>query len=256
MHPGEARNVLYLGKDHAFAVEEKDVPDAAHVLENRPRSWRRPFVYDWPSPAEHDLAWHTVHEGEHHFLDHPPRPALEPIDAHAKITGEVPMSAHRFFWLDVFADCPLQGNPLAVLLDADDVPDEVMQAFALETNLSETTFVQSPRTDGASYRNRIWTCSGEVPFAGHPSLGTAVAVATAAGDAQGAYVQETHAGLQRVACSLEEDGATASVEQQLPDFAETVASAEVMTALELHAEDATSLPCQVSRRGWRPSSCP
>jgi trans-2,3-dihydro-3-hydroxyanthranilate isomerase len=57
-----------------------------------------------------------------------------------------------------------------------------MLAFARETRLSETTFVQSATADGADYRNRIWTVGEELPFAGHPSLGTAVAVAFASGE--------------------------------------------------------------------------
>ena len=83
----------------------------------------------------------------------------------------------RVAFLDVFSERPLAGNGLAVVDDADALPDEVMLAFALETRLSETTFVQSPSDRGADYRNRIWTPGEELPFAGHPSLGTAVAVA-------------------------------------------------------------------------------
>jgi trans-2,3-dihydro-3-hydroxyanthranilate isomerase len=77
-----------------------------------------------------------------------------------------------------------------------------MLAFARETRLSETTFVQSPTSDGADYRNRIWMVRGEIPFAGHPSLGTAVAVALAAGEERASYVQETPAGLQRCDVTL------------------------------------------------------
>src|SRR4051794_36713267 len=73
-----------------------------------------------------------------------------------------------------------------------------MAAFARETRLSETTFVQSATEDGADYRNRIWTASAEVPFAGHPSLGTAVAVAEARGKSEALYVQQTGAGMQPI----------------------------------------------------------
>ena len=85
-------------------------------------------------------------------------------------------------WLDVFTARPLTGNGLAVVHDADGVDDATMLAFARETRLSETTFVQSPTVDGCDYRNRIWMMRGELPFAGHPSLGTAVAVALARGE--------------------------------------------------------------------------
>ena len=63
---------------------------------------------------------------------------------------------HRISWLDVFAERPLAGNGLAVVDDADRVSEEVMLAMAKETRLSETTFVQSARAEGADYRNRIW----------------------------------------------------------------------------------------------------
>jgi trans-2,3-dihydro-3-hydroxyanthranilate isomerase len=85
-----------------------------------------------------------------------------------------------------------------VVHDADGVDDDTMGAFARETRLSETTFVQTPTQEGADYRNRIWTVAGEVPFAGHPSLGTAVAVAEARGRSEGSYVQQTDAGLQPI----------------------------------------------------------
>lgn len=85
------------------------------------------------------------------------------------------MSSHPLTWLEVFTDTPLAGNGLAVVHGADGVPDATMQAFARETKLSETTFVQGAAEAG--YRNRIWTVTDEVPFAGHPSPGTAVAVA-------------------------------------------------------------------------------
>jgi PhzF family phenazine biosynthesis protein len=72
----------------------------------------------------------------------------------------------------VFTSVPYQGNPVAVVLDADGMAEEEMSAFARWTNLSETTFVLSPRTEAADYRVRIWTPFGELPFAGHPTLGT------------------------------------------------------------------------------------
>lgn len=89
----------------------------------------------------------------------------------------------------------MTGNALAVVFGADDLPDEAMQAFARETNLAETTFVQTPTAPGASYRNRIFTPYEEVPFAGHPSLGTAVAIAASQGADKGTLVQETTSGL-------------------------------------------------------------
>jgi trans-2,3-dihydro-3-hydroxyanthranilate isomerase len=105
---------------------------------------------------------------------------------------------HRLTWLDVFTSRPLAGNGLAVVHDADGVDDTTMLGFARETKLSETTFVQTATEQGADYRNRIWMTTRELPFAGHPSLGTAVAVAHARGERQASYVQQTGAGLQPV----------------------------------------------------------
>lgn len=114
----------------------------------------------------------------------------------------------RVAYLDVFAELPLVGNGLAVVDDADGVSDEVMLAFARETRLSETTYVQTTSAEGADYRNRIWTPGEELPFAGHPSLGTAVAVARWRGSEQAALVQETKAGLQPI--DVRRDGDTAA----------------------------------------------
>jgi trans-2,3-dihydro-3-hydroxyanthranilate isomerase len=78
----------------------------------------------------------------------------------------------RYFQLDVFTNKPLTGNPLAVVLDADDLHQEQMQAIAREMNLSETTFVQKPRDRRALCRVRIFTTVQELPLAGHPVIGT------------------------------------------------------------------------------------
>ncbi|GAB2522596.1 PhzF family phenazine biosynthesis protein [Lysobacter humi (ex Lee et al. 2017)] len=85
------------------------------------------------------------------------------------------MAERRYLQLDVFADRPGAGNPLAVVIDAEGLDDAAMQAFAAWTNLSETIFLFPPG-DGADYRVRIFTPRQELPFAGHPSLGAAWAV--------------------------------------------------------------------------------
>lgn len=110
------------------------------------------------------------------------------------------MRRRRLIWLDVFTSIPLAGNQLAVVQDADDLDDATMLAFARETRPSETTFVQSPTVAGADYRNRIWAMPGELPFAGHPSLGTAVAVARARGQDSARYVQQTRPGSSPSRC--------------------------------------------------------
>ncbi len=106
----------------------------------------------------------------------------------------------QFRQVDVFTDTPYLGNPLAVVLGADGLTDEQMQLFARWTNLSETTFVLVPRADGADYLVRIFTPSGELPFAGHPTLGTCHAWLEAGGRPAvgGAVVQECGAGLIRL----------------------------------------------------------
>lgn len=82
------------------------------------------------------------------------------------------MGARPFRQVDVFSPVPFAGNPVAVVLDADGLDDHAMQTFARWTNLSETTFVHTPTMAGADYRVRIFTPTGELPFAGHPTLGT------------------------------------------------------------------------------------
>ena len=78
----------------------------------------------------------------------------------------------RLIQVDVFGESPFLGNPLAVVLDADGIDDAAMATISRWTNLSETTFVVPPTSDAADYRVRIWTPFGELPFAGHPTLGT------------------------------------------------------------------------------------
>jgi len=120
--------------------------------------------------------------------------------------------------------------------DADGVDDATMLAFARETRLSETTFVQSATVAEADYRNRIWTVGGELPFAGHPSLGTAVAVARARGvTAEVRYVQETGAGLQPIEVTLAGRGATASMLQEPAIFGSEVNPADALRPLGLTA---------------------
>jgi PhzF family phenazine biosynthesis protein len=106
------------------------------------------------------------------------------------------MPLRRYQQVDVFADRPGAGNPLAVVLDAEGLDDAQMQAIARWTRLPETTFLLPPASPGASYRIRIFSPRREVPFAGHPSVGSAH-VALAAGLAtpkDGLLVQDGIAG--------------------------------------------------------------
>jgi PhzF family phenazine biosynthesis protein len=106
------------------------------------------------------------------------------------------MTSRRYVQLDVFADRPGAGNPLAVVLDAEGLDAEAMQAIARWTRLPETTFVFPQGAPGASYGLRIFSPRREVPFAGHPSVGTAHAVLEAglATPRDGLLVQDGIAG--------------------------------------------------------------
>lgn len=107
----------------------------------------------------------------------------------------------RFSQVDVFGAGPgPSGNPLAVVHDATGLDDAAMQAFAEWMNLSETAFLLPPAAAGADYRVRIFTPTGELPFAGHPTLGSAHAWLSAGGvpRTQGEVVQECGVGLVRV----------------------------------------------------------
>jgi len=114
------------------------------------------------------------------------------------------MHARPFQQIDVFSRRPGDGNPLAVVLEADDLQDADMRRFAAWTNLSETTFLLPPTeaglAGGADYRVRIFTPGGELPFAGHPTLGTCHAWLQAghAPRVPGCIVQECGLGLVRI----------------------------------------------------------
>jgi len=104
-----------------------------------------------------------------------------------------------FVEVDVFTSTPYMGNPVAVVLDGDGLSTEEMQRFASWTNLSETTFVLPPADAGADYRVRIFTPVAELPFAGHPTLGTCHAwLEAAGGPPPEAVTQECAAGLVAV----------------------------------------------------------
>ena len=112
------------------------------------------------------------------------------------------MQNRPFREVNVFSADPLAGNPLAVVHDAQGLDDERMAALARWTNLSETTFLLPPSDAGADYRVRIWTPGGELPFAGHPTLGTCHAWLAAGGKPRkpGVVMQQCGVGLVAVRC--------------------------------------------------------
>lgn len=109
------------------------------------------------------------------------------------------MSSTRFKQVDVFSSVPLKGNPVAVVFDAEALNDQQMATFANWTNLSETTFILAPTDPRADYRLRIFTTREELPFAGHPTLGSCHAWLESGGEPKGEeIVQECAVGLVRI----------------------------------------------------------
>ena len=119
------------------------------------------------------------------------------------------MSRH-YFTLDVFTNSPLSGNQLAVVLESDGLDDKTMQSIARELNLSETVFVSPPEDSSNRARVRIFTPMRELPFAGHPTIGTAVLLANLDGLADGSeLVLEENVGL--VPCVVSDGNAKFSL---------------------------------------------
>ena len=116
----------------------------------------------------------------------------------ARAKGQL-MPAHTFQQVDVFTALAFKGNPLAVILDAEDLSDQQMAAIASWTNLSETTFLLAPTDPSADYRVRIFTPERELPFAGHPTLGSCHVWLSAGNSPKGEHVvQECGVGLVRI----------------------------------------------------------
>ncbi|MBX3606129.1 MAG: PhzF family phenazine biosynthesis protein [Piscinibacter sp.] len=109
------------------------------------------------------------------------------------------MTTYRYHEIDVFTATPLKGNPLAVVHDAEGLSDAAMQAFARWTNFSETTFLLPPTDPLADYRVRIFTPARELPFAGHPTLGSCHAWLAAGGTPKSAAQVVQQCGVGRVA---------------------------------------------------------
>jgi PhzF family phenazine biosynthesis protein len=136
-----------------------------------------------------------------------------------------------FIQIDVFTAVAMAGNPLAVVLDANGLDEVSMQRFARWTNLSETTFVLAPSVPEASYRVRIFTPMAELPFAGHPSVGTAWALLDAGliKAEAGPLVQECAAGLLPI--TVEGLGNSRVVSVQAPAARRSALSPEYIEAL-------------------------
>jgi trans-2,3-dihydro-3-hydroxyanthranilate isomerase len=143
------------------------------------------------------------------------------------------VTAHRYVLCDVFAQRPLEGNALCVFTDARNLDEARMQALARELNLSETAFVLPPEA-GGHFRLRIFTPSRELPFAGHPVIGTAVVLGRVVPIQE--LVLETGAGLLTVRLVREEAAVSGAVMQQpAPTFSMHPAGDAVCAALGLEA---------------------
>jgi trans-2,3-dihydro-3-hydroxyanthranilate isomerase len=156
------------------------------------------------------------------------------------------MARYRYVVCDVFTDRPLEGNQLAVFTDARELPEELLQPLARELNFSETVFVYPAGTD-AHARIRIFTPASEIPFAGHPTLGTAFVLA---GPLQlGEIRLETGAGV--VPVTLEREGARivfGRMSQPLPDVEPFAGEREILAALGVERSE---LPVELYDNGAR-----
>ena len=146
------------------------------------------------------------------------------------------MRALPFQQVDVFTAVPFMGNPVAVVLEGDSLSTDEMQAIARWTNLSETTFVCRPTDAAADYRLRIFTPKNELPFAGHPTIGSAHAVLRHGLEPKttGRVVQECGKGLVQI----ERDGERLFLELPVPRFSDAmVPTAQLADALSTKESD-------------------
>jgi len=163
---------------------------------------------------------------------------------------------HRFTQLDVFTAVPLRGNPLAVVHDASDLDEATMANFARWTNLSETTFLLPPTPEaaaaGADYRVRIFTPGGELPFAGHPTLGSAQAWLSAGGRPRAAdrVVQECGVGLVPVRRTAGRLAFAAPPLRRSGPADDAHVRTQVLAALRLPAEQLLDLQWVDNGPGW------
>lgn len=155
--------------------------------------------------------------------------------------------SRRYFTLDVFTDKALSGNPLAVVLDSDGLDAEMMQRIAGEFNLSETVFVMPPEDENNRAKIRIFTPGRELPFAGHPTVGTAVLLSHLYGLAGGAeLVLEENVGL--VSCRVFANSASFEI-PKLP------VRKEADLDVELIAQTLGLLPSDVGIEGHSYAAC-
>jgi PhzF family phenazine biosynthesis protein len=156
----------------------------------------------------------------------------------------------EFRQVDVFSSEPLRGNPVAVVHDAEGIPEDQMRQLAHWTNLSETTFLLPPSDPAADYRLRIFTPGTELPFAGHPTIGSAHAWLEAGGVPQNddEVVQECGAGLVRIRRGQRLAFAAPPMVREGPPTTEE--RARVIQALRLEEEDVVDVRWVDNGPGW------
>jgi trans-2,3-dihydro-3-hydroxyanthranilate isomerase len=152
---------------------------------------------------------------------------------------------HDYIVVDAFARKPLTGNPVAVFFDCADLDTQRMQAIAQELHLSECTFVLPPES-GGDHRIRIFTPVNELPFAGHPLLGTVVALHEVFGGA--GFALETAQGLVRTTIDVDGGAAQVWMRQPIPGWERYERSAELLAAL---GAEGSITPVEAYRNGPR-----
>jgi trans-2,3-dihydro-3-hydroxyanthranilate isomerase len=157
------------------------------------------------------------------------------------------VASFRYVVVDVFTDRPLQGNQLAVFTDARELPEEQLQRLAREINFSETVFVYPPEAGGHA-RMRIFTPAAEIPFAGHPTLGTAFVLAAPL--QLGEIRLETGSGIVPVTLERDEGGSIVfgRMEQPIPTVEPYADEGRLFEALGVEASD---LPVELYDNGIR-----
>jgi trans-2,3-dihydro-3-hydroxyanthranilate isomerase len=134
-------------------------------------------------------------------------------------------------WVEVFAEQPFGGNLLPVITGADGIADDVMALVARGFRQAETSFVQRASDGVSDYRHRIFMVTGEIPFAGHPSLGAAAVVAWLAGTPSARFVQQTRAGRQPLEVVLDGSTGRVTLTQDPADFGDSPDPTAVLAAI-------------------------
>jgi trans-2,3-dihydro-3-hydroxyanthranilate isomerase len=147
------------------------------------------------------------------------------------------MNEYDVTWVSVFAERPHEGNLLAVVHEADSLLVPEMARLARRLLQPETSFLQRPSTDAATYRHRIFTIAGEIRFAGHPSLGAAAAFSVRTGEKEMTIVQETLSGQQRLDITTLGQRIEVSLTQNPIEFLNEIDATAIFDALGVSTDE-------------------